>query len=189
MTASATAARAAAQTPGSTGLVIIVVGGLIEGLALGILQAAWLSRRYPGLSRVWWIVTTVAVAGIGWSLASTPAALGDASGPPPSVIVVLAASAALGATMGALMGAAQALVLSGRVRHPWRWVSISAIAWTPAMVVIFAGATLPDARWSAPAVIVVGFITGLLAGAVLGAVSLLLMGRLTAESLPSKGLS
>jgi hypothetical protein len=188
MTASAAAARTAAQMSGSTGLVVIVVGGLIEGLALGILQAAWLSRRYPGLSRVWWIVTTVAVAGIGWTLASAPAAMGDGSGPSPSVIVVLAASAALGATMGVLLGAAQALVLRGTVRHPWRWVWISAIAWAPTMVVIFAGATLPDATWSTPPVIAVGVITGLLAGAVLGTVSLLPMGRLTAESVPSRGV-
>jgi hypothetical protein len=56
------------------------------------------------------------------------------------------------------------------------------------MVVIFAGATLPDATWSTPAVIAIGVITGLLAGAVLGTVSLLLMGRLTAESMPSRGV-
>jgi hypothetical protein len=43
--------------------------------------------------------------------------------------------------------------------------------------------------WSTPAVIVVAVITGLLAGAVLGAVSVLLMGRLTRQSIPSESLS
>lgn len=87
------------------------------------------------------------------------------------------------------MGAAQAIVLRGTVRHPWRWVSISTIAWMPTMVVIFVGATLPDASWSTASVVVLAAITGLLAGAVLGVVSLSLMGTLTGPSSSSRLLS
>lgn len=179
MTASAIAARAAQQAAPSTGLLIVVVGGIVEGLALGILQAAWMATRFPGLSRLWWVVTTVVVAGVGWTLASAPATLGEASGPQPALIVILVAAAGLGMAMGALMGAAQALVLRRVVSHPWRWVPISAVAWTPAMVLIFAGATLPDATWPTALVIVVAALTGLAAGAVLGLVSIALMSSLT----------
>lgn len=183
MTASAAAARAAVGLTGLAALALIVAGGLIEGVALGGFQAAWLGRRIPGLSRVGWILTTVLVAGVGWSLASAPSALGGDDGQAPPVLVQVVGGAALGALMGALMGVAQALVLRGRVRHPWRWVSISALAWTPTMLVIFAGATLPDESWSTPPVIALGAATGLVAGAILGAVSLAFMPTLTGRSI------
>lgn len=171
MTASATAARLTTSMPPVGGLMLVVVGGLIEGIALGILQGRFLARRFPGLSRIGWIVTTVVVAGIGWSLASAPAALAESDGAPPPQYLILLGAAGLGVAMGALMGVAQALVFRGHVSHPWRWVPISVGAWTPTMVVIFVGATLPDASWSTPSVIATGLATGLAAGAVLGSVS------------------
>jgi hypothetical protein len=45
------------------------------------------------------------------------------------------------------------------------------LAWTPAMVVIFLGATTPSAGWPVAAVVGLGTVTGLAAGAVLGVVS------------------
>ncbi|WP_418605411.1 hypothetical protein [Georgenia sp. SUBG003] len=54
--------------------------------------------------------------------------------------------------------------------RPWRWVAVSAAAWTPAMVVIFAGAQAAPASWPTAAVALLGTATGALAGAVLGAV-------------------
>ena len=77
----------------------------------------------------------------------------------------------------------------GAVRHPWRWVWISTIAWMPTMVVIFVGATLPDASWPTASVVVLAAITGLSAGAVLGLVSLSLMGTLNGPSITSRLLS
>ena len=94
-------------------------------------------------------------------------------------------AAGLGLVMGAVLGVGQALVLRHHVRHPWRWVSISAAAWTPAMVVIFTGATVPDASWPTAAVMVLGALTGGLAGAVLGLVSIALMPSLTGQSVSS----
>lgn len=182
MTASASAARAAEGLPDSAVLAIVVTGGLIEGVALGVLQAAWLARRFPGLSRLRWIVTTVLIAGLGWGLASAPSALSDPGGTTPNAALVLLMAAGLGLAMGALLGTGQALVLRHHVRHPWRWISISAISWTPAMVVIFTGATIPDSSWSSAAVIALGALTGVVAGAVLGLVSIALMRTLTGQS-------
>jgi hypothetical protein len=182
MTASATAARVAGGLPLVAGLGVVILGGLIEGTALGILQSTWLAHRFPGVSRVGWIVTTILIAGIGWAAASAPAALSPDDGVAPSVLLVLAGAAGLGLVMGAVMGVAQAFVLRGAVRHPWRWISISAISWTPTMVVIFAGATLPDASWPTSLVIPWGALTGLVAGAILGAVSLALLPTLNGIS-------
>jgi hypothetical protein len=79
------------------------------------------------------------VTGRGWAAASAPVVLVGDGGPVPPAALVLAGAAALGASMGAVLGAAQALVLHGIVRHPWRWVPVSTLAWTPAMAVIFFG--------------------------------------------------
>ncbi len=182
MTASAAAARGADGLDGVTALGLVVAGGLVEGTALGVLQAAWLTRRFPGISRPGWALVTILIAGVGWSLASAPSALGGVDGEAPPAALILVGAAGLGAVMGAVIGAAQALVLRGHVRHPWRWISISAAAWTPAMVVIFAGATLPDASWSIPVVVALGAVTGLLAGAALGGVSLALLATLDGQS-------
>ena len=180
MTASAVAARASEELPRSAALVVVIAGGLIEGIALGVLQGAWLARRFPGLSRFGWAATTVLIAGLGWALASAPSVLADPGGTEPSTVFVLVMAAGLGLAMGALLGTGQALVLRGHVRHPWRWIGISAAAWTPTMVVIFTGATVPDASWSAAAVILTGALTGIVAGFVLGLVSIGLMRTMSA---------
>lgn len=57
------------------------------------------------------------------------------------------------------------------------------------MVIIFAGATLPDSSWGAGAVLALGAVTGLLAGTVLGGVSLALMRTLDGQSVWSGILS
>lgn len=185
MTAAASAARASEGLPGYAALAILVTGGLIEGTALGVLQAAWLARRFPGLSRLSWIATTVLIAGLGWALASAPSSLGDQDGAAPAPAFILLMAAGLGLAMGAVLGVGQAVVLRHHVRHPWRWVSISAVAWTPAMVVIFTGATIPDAAWRTGAVIALGALTGVVAGAILGLVSIALMRTLTGQSVGS----
>jgi len=151
-------------------LTVVVLGGLVEGTALGVVQARLLRTALGPRARAW-ALTTVAVAGLGWAAASAPQTLsGGDSGPPPPVGLVLAGAAGLGLAMGAVLGAAQALTLRGRVAHPWRWVSVSATAWVPAMVVIFAGASAPDAAWRAYQTVPLGAVTGLAAGALLGLV-------------------
>jgi hypothetical protein len=180
MTAAATAARTAQAVAGEdasrravlVGLAIVVLGGVVEGIAVGGLQAWGLTRLWPRLSARRWLLVTTTVAGLGWAAASAPAALsggGDGSSPP--VLLVLAGALALGAAMGAVLGTAQATVLRGVVRHPRRWIAGSCAAWAPTMAVIFLGAGLPRTDTPALAVAALGTLTGLLAGAVLGLVS------------------
>lgn len=180
MTAAATAAKVSQALVGEPGngheaavvLSLVAAGGLVEGVALGGLQAAGLGRLVPGLSRRRWILVTTAVAGLGWAAASVPAALsgaGDGSAPP--LVLVLGGALAMGAVMGTVLGAVQAKGLSRHVRHPWRWVGVNAAAWAPAMAVIFLGATAPGADWSGPTVAALGTVTGLAAGTLLGLIT------------------
>lgn len=179
MTAAASAAKVSQALVGEPGgreaavaLSLVVAGGLVEGVALGGLQAAGLQRLVPGLDRRRWLLVTTAVAGLGWAAASAPAALSGADdGSVPPLLLVLAGAVGLGAVMGVLLGAVQATGLRRHVRHPWRWVGANAAAWAPAMAVIFLGATEPNADWSGPSVAALGAVTGLAAGSVLGLVS------------------
>jgi F420H(2)-dependent quinone reductase len=180
MTAAATAAKASQTLVGDPAnrrqaalvLGIVVIGGLVEGVAVGALQACGLRRLVPTLDTRRWVLVTTAVAGIGWAAATAPAALsGTGSGAAPPLALVVGGALGLGAGMGALLGAAQAPGLRGRVSHPWRWVGSCAAAWAPAMAVIFVGASAPDSDWPLVVVAGIGTVTGLVAGAVLGLVS------------------
>lgn len=177
-----TAASAAAWTSrdlDSTLLVwaVVVAGGLVEGVALGGLQAHALRPWLGARSRRAWFVVTVLVAGVGWGAASAPsAAAGDsATGTEPPLALILLAAAGLGLAMGALLGVAQSLVLRRELPRAWRWAWVSALAWTLTMPVIFLGATRPDASWSLPALLLTGALTGALAGATYGAATALLL--------------
>jgi MFS family permease len=153
-----------------TGLGLVVAGGLVEGSALGLLQANAL-HDLIGRRRTW-VLTTVLVAGLGWTAGSAPAALSgaDTDGTPPLGLVLLGA-AGLGLVMGALLGTAQATVLRRRVRHAWRWVIANACGWAVAMPVVFTGATTAGSDWSAQVVVGYGALTGALAGTGLGLVT------------------
>lgn len=174
MTAAAAAAVAVDRFALATvaALAVLVAGGLVEGTALGLAQSRVLASRWPALRVRRYLLVTVLVAGLGWAAGSVPGVLDEGGGgaSPPLPLVLLGA-AGIGLVLGPLLGAAQALVLRGAVRRPWRWVLASAAAWPPAMAVIYLGATAPSASWPWPAVVALGALTGAAAGAVLGAVS------------------
>ncbi|MEE2033723.1 hypothetical protein [Rhodococcus chondri] len=180
MTAAASAAKLAQRTTGdapqgreaTVALALVVAGGLIEGIALGALQARGLRRLLPRLNGRRWLLITAAIAGLGWAAASAPGVLGgDGDGAQPSLVLVLGGALGLGVVMGAVLGAGQALVLRPLVRRPGRWVLANVAGWPPAMAVIYLGATTPSSTWSIPAVVALAAVTGLVAGTVLGLVT------------------
>ena len=180
MTAAAGAARGATAftdhvvAHDTSGLLLVVLGGLVEGGALGVLQALALdgrsrpSRPPPLDGR------------------HEPSSSPDSAGRPrpprqrclvttgaatPLSCSVLPGAALLGAVMGVALGATQAWALRHRVRHPGRWVAGSAAGWSAAMPVIFLGATSVGATWPWWIVVPIGTLTGLAAGLALGIVS------------------
>lgn len=195
MTASAAAARGAnALVEGDLprgvllGFLLVVGGGLVEGTALGVLQARALADRLGRTGRRAWILVTLLLAGLGWAAGSAPSTLaGDDPGAvEPPLAAVLLGAAGIGLVMGALLGGAQAWVLARHAvrpaAHPGRWVLGSALGWTAAMAVIFGGATTAGADWAWPAVAGYGTLTGALAGLLLGLVTLPFLSRLDAET-------
>ena len=173
MTAAAGTAKLSSglgDAPTVTAWGLVVAGGLVEGLALAVAQAAGLADWLPHLRRARFVVMTVVVAGLGWAGASARSTLASPDGTAPPLAVVLVGAAALGLVMGALVGAAQASVLRDAARHPGRWVGANAVAWPVAMTVIFLGATAPGADWPLPGVLGLGAATGAVAGGLLGLV-------------------
>ena len=181
MTAAAAAARTAdtLQAHGhgpAVALAVVVAGGLVEGVALGVLQAAALRSLLERPAALRWALVTLVVAGLGWAAASAPAVAGSSGGNAdgttrPSLLLIAAGAVALGAVLGAALGAAQSTSLRHRAAKPWRWVWISGVGWAAAMPVIFLGASLPSANTPTAVVVVAGTGTGLLAGALLGSVT------------------
>ncbi|WP_285598930.1 hypothetical protein [Kineosporia sp. NBRC 101731] len=196
MTAAAAAARVTDSVVGAadgSGEVLFtiglaVAGGVVEGVAVSVAMAGLLRSSFPRLPVGRWVAVTTLVAALGWAAGTVPAALsGDGSSQAsPPLALILVGAAAIGVMMGAVLGGAQALVLHGVARHPFRWVSFSAMAWCPAMAVIFTGATLPDSDWADVSVIALGLGTGLIAGAVLGAVLGLCAPSLGGPSVPGR---
>jgi hypothetical protein len=179
MTAAAAAAKGTHMLVGepsdtsevALALGLAVAGGLVEGVALGTAQSAGLSVWLGTRGRAGWLLATVAVAGLGWAAASTPAVLAGEGGTEPPLPLMLAGALGIGLVMGAALGAAQAIVLRHRVPHPWRWVGANMAAWAVAMPIIFVGASTPASGWALPAVLGWGALTGAVAGAALGLVS------------------
>jgi len=149
---------------------LIIAAGAIEGLSLGAAQAA--AGRKWGIRAAPWIAATVfaALAGYGLSLVGQGAFSGGESLPQadePSVILIAAAGAVLGAFMGLLFGAAQSLVLPvGLSRRGW--IIRNMIGWTLAMAAIMVAASAAGADWPFWRVSALGAVSGALAGLALG---------------------
>jgi len=84
---------------------------------------------------------------------------------------VMLGAALLGAAAGAVLGAAQWLVLRKHAQNAARWIGWSAAGWACAMVAIFAGATLPDATTPPWLIVLSGATGGAVGGALLGMVT------------------
>lgn len=174
MTAAATAARVGHDLVEDGGarllaLGLVVAGGLVEGVALGVLQGRVLATRWPHLHLGRFVALTVLVAGVGWAVASAPSALAtDDGGSGPALGLILLGALGIGLVMGPVLGAAQTVALHGVVGHPRRWVAANTVAWPAAMVVIFAGASTAGSAWETPVVAAYGALTGAFAGATLG---------------------
>jgi hypothetical protein len=180
-----------------TTVVLAVLGGVVEGVAVGAVQF-WLLRDWlPALVGRRWIGATVFAAALGWLLGMLPPTIAqwsssESAGPtsgggvgPPLWLMPLA-GLALGAVMGAGFGAAQMWALRGVVVHPGRWVPANSLGWSLALAVMMTGAALPGAAGSWLPLAALGAATGLLAGLAVGAATGLFLPSLTETApLPS----
>jgi hypothetical protein len=151
------------------------LAGLVEGVSLGFLQAAFLRRLYPRLSLLRWIAWTALLAVFGWAAGSAIPIFGTFEGQEsaePSLVLVIVFSSGFGLLVGALFGGAQALAFRSAAHRSYWWVVSNAVGWAVALPVIYLAASLPGentTQWQAlAAAIVSGAVAGLLLGAITG---------------------
>ncbi len=169
-------------TIGAAAVVIAgaVLGGAVEGFAIGELQLRVFRTWLPELSRRRYVGGTVALAIAFWFLGMLPSTLLSLSAAdsdvvvqdvdPPMLLVALVAAAG-GAVGGIAFGAVQGWALRGHVLHPWRWIRPNAVGWAIAVAVITVGASSAPADAPAGLSIAIGLGVGLLAGASVGIVT------------------
>lgn len=155
-----------------------VAGGVVEGLAVGLLQWRVLRRVVPAITARAWAGVTVAVAATFWFLGTLPSTivgLGAASttaaqstGAEPPVILVVAGGVAGGAVAGAAFGLAQWAVLRRHARPAGGWIWTNALGWAAALGWIMLAATLPTESTPLPVVVAGGALGGLAAGISVG---------------------
>ncbi|AKJ04449.1 hypothetical protein ATI61_101463 [Archangium gephyra] len=160
----------------------ILLGVLLEGVVVGLLQERVLRQRLPSLRRGAWLLATSAGAGLAWLLGMVPStvmALGANASPGPApeepgALVQYGLAMAMGLVTGPILGLAQWTVLRGLVPGSGRWLWANALAWGVGMPVIFMGMDLVP--WTGPFVFValslylVCGVTGVVVGAIHGRV-------------------
>lgn len=176
----------------------VVLGILLEGLLVGLVQAAVLRRRLARLPARSWVVATAIGAGIAWILGMVPSTImalqksvGAASSPAtePSATVQIALGAALGAMTGPILGLAQWTVLRQHVDRASRWLGANAVAWAVGMPLIFVGMDL--APWGRSGIEILAWGYGVcgLAGAVVGAIHGPVLAGITEHPRPGRRAS
>jgi hypothetical protein len=179
-------------TPGAAVVVMAgaLLGGGVEGFALGELQFRVLRTWLPTLSHSGYVGATVALAVAFWFIGMLPSTLMSLTGAgttaqadvtePPLLLVALAAAAG-GAVGGAAFGLVQGWALRGHVRHPWRWIRPNAVGWGIAVCLITVVASAAPAGAPVAVTVGLGLAVGLAAGACVGVV--------TGQALPALDLA
>lgn len=148
--------------------------GLVEGTALGGLQALVLRHIYPALPVARWMLLTIALAVAGWAAGSaipifgTFDGTGDASFDP-SIGEMAVFSGLLGAGLGAAFGAVQMRALRTAAQNSIWWVAVNAAGWALALPIIYFAASTGAPQQAVATVAAKGVAAGLVAGLVLGA--------------------
>jgi CBS domain-containing protein len=167
-------------------LVLMVVAGALEGLALGLFQWSVLGEAFPKMSARSWALATAAVAALGWLLGMLPSTLSAPSVvpvEPPNrdvrVVFALFLAPVFGLVAGSIVGAAQWLVLRRHAHRAGSWISANALGWAVAFPWIYVAGTMPAEDTPVSFTFVLAVVAGALGGLSLGAVTGAFLLRLT----------
>lgn len=116
----------------------IVVGGA-EGLSLGTGQWLVLRHRFDDLRWCAWAGATAVGGGLAWALGMS---LGGRLGHPPPMWLLAFLLLASGLVFGAILGAAQWVVLRRHARRSLRWVAANAAGWTIGLLATYGAASV-----------------------------------------------
>ena len=154
--------------PNSFGpMVLLVLGGLLEGAVLGTAQAFHWAALRP--VRRQWITATAAVAAVGWGLTGLGQGMaGDQGSSPPDWWLVVLLAALLGAVLGAIFGWVQGSLVRRRARSRPGWVLANTVGWALAMPILFWAPMNIPADAGLVQFVGYGMLSGVLGGLVVG---------------------
>ena len=175
-----------AETSSGRQLPILVVGGLVEGAALGLAQALVLRRVLPGFRTPAWVVATSAAAGFAWLLGMLPSATQAMwSTWPPAGLVV--GASVLGLVLLLSIGTAQMLVMPAGTPAAHAWIWWTALGWCAGLAAFSLVATPLWHEGQAPLVTaLVGMAAGTVMAVVMAAVTGVGAVRLCTRSVESR---
>jgi len=164
-------------------IIVMILAGIIEGSITGYFQWYVLKRRFVSMKAKNWLGYTALGAATAWLL-----------GMPPSVFFVPETSssttvefstgqiallaALMGIVLGALFGVFQWIELKRHTLNASRWILANSLGWTVGLAIIFLGASIPSADMMIAVTILIGAVSGLLAGFSVGAITGLFLIRL-----------
>jgi hypothetical protein len=153
-------------------VVAVVLVGTVEGSALGWAQWLVIRRYLPVISGQAWVLATVAGAVLAWGAGmAIGTSFGEAETMPETFGAMIAGAMVIGASAGVVLSTFQWLVLRHAVRGAAWWVPAHAVAWSIGMVVAFAGMSAVEPDTPVAAVAAIGAVSGLAMGALVAAVT------------------
>jgi hypothetical protein len=158
--------------------VVMITGGVFEGVIVGLAQWRVLHYRLPLLSERSWVAATAAGAFVAWVIGMIPSTLmslrseATSSSPPPEIseAVIYLLAAAMGLVLGPILALMQWVVLRRHVRRTGLWIVANAVAWALAMPVIFIGAGAIGEQGVSLGTVAIALSIITLAGGIVGAV-------------------
>jgi hypothetical protein len=148
---------------------LLLLAGAMEGAILG--GAQWLVLRWwvPAIRWQAWIGATAAGATLAWAIALLPSTIGGFDTLAPSILV--SGAVVLGLVFVLSLGGAQWWVLRRHLAKAGWWIIVNAFAWPVGVAIpVVAMAAIPD-DVSAPVRAVVALGSGVMMGAVVGAIT------------------
>lgn len=172
-------------------IAIMILAGIIEGSITGYFQWSILKRDFLKMKARNWLGFTALGAAVGWFLGMlTPVFFASENSSStaiefsPQWITLMAAL--MGIFLGALFGFCQWFELKKYILKASKWILANSLGWAAGLVIIFLGASLPSASTGLSVIILLGTISGLLAGLSVGAITgLFLIIFLTSDVTPT----
>ncbi len=158
-------------------LIIMVLAGCLEGLITGYFQWSVLRAKFPNMKARNWILVTIGGAATAWFLGMLPSIYFSLHPivQSPSIeankIHFAAFSLISGIVLGTVFGTFQFLELRRHAQEAWQWISANSLAWMMGMMIIYIGASIPSGDTPIILTIVIGTLSGLLAGLSVGVVT------------------
>jgi hypothetical protein len=163
------------------GMVVAVCAGIMEGLITGSLQWSVLRQQFADMRVKRWLLCTVLGAAVAWiigMLYPTFFVSDTASASEPSNVLIAFLAAGSGIALGAVFGFFQWLELRRHTKGAGWWIVANTVAWIVGLVVIYLGASLPNPDTAIGTVVLIGAVSGLVAGLLVGAITGIFLVRL-----------